>query len=155
MVSGNQWIIQAVCVAKFNDDTSWTGTGDATMRTVDKEYGKYPTAVAESRAEARALKKALGIRLLAAEEVTKDDLKGVSANSRIPDQTIKAINRVIERNGTDLIEAIKEALGRDDVADVADLSQAEGGKLLKYLNEIKTSTRDRRKKELKERINAK
>jgi hypothetical protein len=53
-------------------DPSWYGAADVSALNCMEEYAKHPTATAESRAEGRALRKALGINVHTVDEVGLD-----------------------------------------------------------------------------------
>lgn len=50
---------------------SFGGSADASPTNTDGIYAKYPVAIAETRAKARALKNALGIEVVAADELSE------------------------------------------------------------------------------------
>lgn len=55
----------------------YSGSADANADNTDAPYSKYPTAIAETRAEARALRRILRLRGASAEEVSAVASKGV------------------------------------------------------------------------------
>jgi len=50
----------------------FNGAADAGKHNLDKVYGRFPTAVAESRAEARCYRRILRLKTISAEEVVKE-----------------------------------------------------------------------------------
>lgn len=58
---------------KFGNIVRWGGLADVNANNTDPKFLAYAVATAETRAEARALRKALGIKILAAEEVSSID----------------------------------------------------------------------------------
>ena len=61
--------------SSMNDTASpyktFTAAADSYWGNTDKIYSKYPVAIAESRAEARAFRKALKLKVVAADELSK------------------------------------------------------------------------------------
>lgn len=149
-------VFSCIVTAKFDDGSEWVGTADANKQNTTDAFLAYPTAVAESRAEARALRKALNIRLLAYEEVGfGGDGVSVSPKAKIDKSVVRAINHALEKQEIDAMDAIEEALGAErgqEVFDIESLSVEEGQKLMSYLNKIGKSKRDKKKAELKKLI---
>jgi hypothetical protein len=87
-----------------------TGAADVFWGNCDKIYRNYPVAVAETRAEGRALRRALKLRkVVAAEEVTKDieDYPDANSVSKITNNQINFIDVMAKRlniNVTKLLE---------------------------------------------------
>lgn len=163
--TGTVSILQAIYTATFSDGTEWVGTADCNPGNTNTKFMNYPTAVAESRAEARCLRKALGISILSSEEV--GFVEGValsqieaSPKKAIDSQVIKAIEKLCEtRNITtaELLEAILSKDRNSSVFELGELTVEEGQKAMAWLNDQKpaaskkkTATEERaaRKEEL-------
>jgi hypothetical protein len=88
-----------------------TGAADVFWGNCDKIYRNHPTAVAETRAEGRALRRALKLRkVVAAEEIAKDieDYPDENTVSKITNNQINFIDVMAKRlniNVTKLLEA--------------------------------------------------
>lgn len=103
------------------------------------ELGLFPTAVASARAEARTLRKVLGIRQHAAEEITEKDAGEELApddNAPIKPEQIKLIERMLQQGDTTLKEVLTNITTRD-VHTVEDLTTSEARKALRTLNDLK------------------
>lgn len=68
------WVrYRVVFMDDFGKTTVWGGCADVNSNNTDAKFLPFAFATAETRAEARALRKALGIKILAAEELTTID----------------------------------------------------------------------------------
>jgi hypothetical protein len=56
-------VIQCIYMTAWDDNTIFGATADANRLNLNPDFVGYPTTIAESRAEGRALRKALGITL--------------------------------------------------------------------------------------------
>lgn len=150
--TGNFGVFQCIYQVDFEDGTTWSAAGDCNKNSVDPRFLAYPTAVAESRAEARALKKALGITMLAAEEVDMNSGVEVQPNEKVPSNVIAAIERLIDRTGADTLQVIEAVLPNkaDSISALSDLSITEGQAIMSHLNGLsakktKASSRESKK----------
>lgn len=157
---GKIGIIQCVYKTSFEDGTSWVGSADVNALNTDDFFIKYPTAVAESRAEARCLRKALGIRLLAAEEIDINSgmHSDVQPKQKIADSVVRAIQQLCDTKGIEPIEVINAVIENEERANAIfefyQLNAEEGQRAMAFLNETKakkSSDREQRKKELLEK----
>jgi hypothetical protein len=156
-------LVQAVYHATFDDGTTWVGTGDCSPKNSEEPYVNFPTSIAESRAEARCLKKALGISTLAAEEIGFESLEA-SPSKSVDQSIIKAIESLCASKSIDAIEAIEAVVTDKDraikISELNQLTAAEGQAAMAWLNEqsarkpkpTAASTRADRKKELEGKL---
>jgi len=81
----------------FNNGMKFREVADSCAGNTDPEYVKFPVAIASTRAEARALRKALMLKIHSADEIS---------TSSVPDNITKeSINAMVEKNtGTDIHE---------------------------------------------------
>ena len=104
-----------------------------------ESLGLFPTAVASARAEARCLRKVLGIREHAAEElVDKDPSEELTPDD---DQTIKPeqaklIDKILKSIDLSLGELLQEITTRE-IFSVEELTKSEASKALRLLNDKK------------------
>lgn len=164
IVTPSESMVQAIYRVEFTDGTRWVGTADCNKKNTTGTFLAYPTAVAESRAEARCLRKALGIRMLSSEEIGLRESFGsieASPNSKADSQLIVAIQSLCESRGVDQVQVI-EAVIKDTerastIFELSELTTEEAQNAMAWLNEQKPSTkkvstkekRDARKAELK------
>jgi len=165
--TGTIGIMQAVYSIVFEDGSSWVGCADCNAKNTTGKFLAYPTAVAESRAEARALRKALGISLLSSEEIGFVDGGAVtqieaSSGKAIDSQVIKAIEKLVETRCTTVAELLEAILTKDrngSVFELSELTVEEGQKAMSWLNDLKPKVkklsaaeeREARKKELQDK----
>jgi hypothetical protein len=117
----------------FDDGRSYAGSADASMKNTDAPYNLHLVAVAESKAEARALRRAFGIAECSYEEL------GVNANpdnKPISDTQIRAIRGVAERKSMS-DAAILALIGLGPDASLNSLTKADGKEVMKKLNKAK------------------
>lgn len=134
-------MVQAIYHTQFSDGTSWVGTADCNAKNTKGKFLNYPTAVAESRAEARCLRKALGIRMLSAEEVGLRESFGsleASPTGKADPQIIVAINKLCETRGVDaaavLEEVIEDKERASSIFELSELTTEEAQRALAWLN---------------------
>lgn len=112
---------------------------------IDREYGKYPTAIAITRAEGRIYRKALNIKAVCFEEVANDVPEFFSTNTsngKIENIQISIIKSLCNKKGLDIDAAIMEA-GREakkesgfDVS-IENLKKEDATTVIAYLNNYK------------------
>jgi hypothetical protein len=155
-------LIQCVYTTEYSDGTSWDGAADCSSHNTTEPFLSYPTAVAESRAEARSIRKALGIRMLSAEELSLDAGLGLEASPSkgIDSSVVTAIERLCEERGVDKVDLINKIVSdkarANSIFEFKQLTTAEGGSAMSYLNGLppvkKASKRSERKTELLKEI---
>lgn len=157
-------IMQAIYKTKFTDGTKWVGTADCNSENTQRPFYYYPTAVAESRAEARCLRKALGISMLSMEEVDMASPLEVIPGKKIDPQVVRGIELLCENKGIELINVVNAII--DDkkrsnlIYDISDFTVEEGHKAYSWLNQqqeksekkTKVDKRNDRKEELRKQL---
>jgi len=117
----------------FRDGTTFAGSADATTEAHKEPYSLHLVAVAESKAEARALRRAFNISRVSFEEIGSAPVAGGNTdNDPITAQTIKGITVVGKRKGLEPSEILKMS-GRN-ITDLSELTQIEGRNLMKKLS---------------------
>ncbi len=141
----------------YNIVFDWMNTGykreykacaDAWEGNTDSGYNAYPLCIAETRAEARALRRALKLQVAAAEEISMaDKQRGVKEQSsagewqetdKISDTQIMFLNKKCSDLGIDINLYINS--GNIKYNDIKDISRAVASKMIERLNEYQTST---------------
>jgi len=127
--------VQMTYEVTFIDGTTFAGAADAHYYNLDHDGGfdRYPTAFAANRAEARALRKALGINLVAKEELS---------DTQLPDSTISvaqkaAITKLLKVKKKDVGEITKECCNGRQVFKLDDFTAQEAQAAMRFLNSIK------------------
>lgn len=120
------------------DGRTFSDSADAFFSNCE-QLGLFPTAVASARAEARCLRKALGIREHAAEELVDKDAGEELApddDSPIKPEQTKLIDKMLKALDTNLKELL-EAITTREVFSVEELTTGEARKALRLLNDQK------------------
>ena len=117
----------------------------------DDLFCAHPVATASTRAEGRALRKALKIKCLAAEELAKKDIVSIVRQSVNADQgldgewkesdtisepQINFIDAKCKQLDIDVVKFIN--VGSEDYASISEVSKKTGSKMLATLNEYQT-----------------
>ena len=116
------------------DYRTFGGMADC-VEDINTPYGKHPAASAETKAESRALKKALCINVLSAEEKVSgydETVNSSPSNSKITSQLVAFIEAKISALKLDLASVMKEFGTSKDV--LKDIPLEEGVKLFSYIN---------------------
>jgi len=89
------------------------GCADASSRNLNGAYENYPTAMAETRAEGRALRRLLNVNLVVKEEIDDGDLNLNTYNSpnKINDIQIQSLNKQCNQLNIDLEKFLALAKG--------------------------------------------
>lgn len=151
-------MVQAIYRVTFlvgeNKYVSFVGAADCNAGNTKGVFATYPTAVAESRAEARCLRKALGITTLSAEEVGfRENIGSLEASptGKADKQLVVAIEKLCESRGIDqarvLEEVITDKTRAASIFELSELTVTEAQAAMSWLNEqkpVKPSTKDAR-----------
>lgn len=168
ILTPSQSMVQAIFTSVFRlfDEAreeyisvEFVGTGDCNKNNTQGVFSNYPTSVAESRAEARSLRKALGIRILSSEEVGFREGVGsleASPSAKASGSLIAAIEKLCETRGVDAVAALNAVLEDERASQIYELSELktnEAQAVMTWLNEQKPkaaskSKRSARKAEL-------
>jgi hypothetical protein len=145
---GKAGIIQCIYHVKFNDGTHFAGAADVNQENIDDKFSKYPTAVAESRAEARALRKALGITdMMSAEEVDMPEggttgQKDIAPTEKAEKQQVTAIQVLLQQLNIDTLSILNEVLGTErtkQISSIDEITVAEAIQIIRVLNEKRSN----------------
>lgn len=150
----------SVCVYRIAFDNGvdpkkvFGGAASASSNNTDDEYSVFPEAIAESRAEARALRKALNLKIVSKDELTSKDIKKVVAEINrkevekdgnwTEDDEISTIQKMtIEKTCARMnIDPVKllsqESLGND----VNLLTKKQGANLIELLNKYSSNSKE-------------
>lgn len=117
---------------EFEDGVYYEASADAHQKNTKPEMAIYLTAIAESRAAARALRDAFNISLCSVEEIGSVESRD---NDPIDDMQVQGIKVLAKRKGLNSSE-ILGLIGKNDVS-LEDLTKAEGREIMKKLNSYK------------------
>ena len=130
--------VQCKYAVEFEDGTIFSDVADAHTYNVQGMFSAYPTAMAATRAEARALRKALGINLVAKEELGADkDSVALSRNESTSAQERVIKNLMKTRKIKDASEVIGKICGRENIYALKELTFVEAQQAIQMLNKIK------------------
>ena len=130
---------------------SFAEVADVWHCNTDDLFCAHPVATASTRAEGRALRKALKVRVLAAEELAKKDIVNVVQQSlstsgeydpddRISPQQITFIDNKCRQLDINVVEFIN--IGSENYRSVNDVKRDNGKKMIRVLNEYQNETKD-------------
>lgn len=148
-------LVQAIFTTTFkvgNDLVTFVGSADCGPKNADEPFVHYPTAVAESRAEARCLRRALGIKMLSTEEIGfqgGSNALEVTPASKIASSVVVAIEKLCETHGISQASALEDALENKEraamISELNELTMAEGQAVMSWLNAQKPKSKPRSK----------
>lgn len=123
------------------------GMGGSNEKNTDDNYAIYPEQIAETRAEGRALRKALGLKnIIAIEEITGKDVKEIIASSKtaewspldkINSNQKAAITTLCDRFNIDLIKFINS--GINTYSSIEEISKDTAAKMIQELSRYQNS----------------
>lgn len=119
------------------DNYSFVGTGDAWADNMNDTVALYPAAVAETRAESRALKRLLRINLLCESEIsdkTYEESHILSSSARLDDTFIVLIKRLAKKLGINDEKELVNLVSERDIKELNELNDDEGRALIGVLN---------------------
>jgi hypothetical protein len=116
------------------------GAADVSTANTQREYAIHSVATAETRAEGRALRKALGLtKVLAAEELLNADADEPNGTERISTGMVTSLKVMCQKVNVDL-EALAQKLY--NVQEVGDLTSSQGRKVANKLYEFNSGKED-------------
>jgi hypothetical protein len=130
--------VQVKYMVQFNDGTRFSDVADAHTYNVQGMFSAYPTAMAATRAEARALRKALGINLVAKEELGADAEGIAQQKNEITSAQERVIKNLMKtRKIKDESEVIGKVCSRENIFSVKDLTFQEAQSAIQMMNKVK------------------
>lgn len=139
------------------DDTlvyRFGGAASAHRNNTDDEYSVFPEAIAEARAEARTLRKALNLRVVSKDEITSKNIKDVISNleskeserngqwdedAEISTSQKMVIDKTASRLGIDISKLlVQESLNPD----INEISKKDAAKVIDLLNKYQSSSKE-------------
>jgi hypothetical protein len=134
-------MIAAVVTVTFNNNGSFhriSGAADAGDHSLDEKYKKYPAAMAETRAEGRALRKALRLKGVVASEEIAEPPRSVN-DKPISDSQKTIIGVIAERAKVDVEKMTKRQFG-NRIGSINELSSEQASRLITELNEYQRNS---------------
>ena len=125
----------------------WKDVADVWHGNTDDLFCAHPVATASTRAEGRALRKALKVRCLAAEELAKKDIVEivqqsvtVTDDSRISLQQIQFIDTKCSQLDIDILKFIN--IGENTYNSINDVTKDCAKMMVKHLNNYQNSNKE-------------
>lgn len=99
---------------------------------INKNFKIFPTAIAETRAEARVYRKALKLDVVSAEELNDidDDIETIKGDGKISNLKVVAIKKQCEMKKVDE----KEVIGKTDKNSIEEFEESDFQAVMKYIN---------------------
>lgn len=129
--------VQMMYSVTFKDGETYSDVADAHHYNIgNDDMAVYTTAICATRAEARALRKALGIDLVSKEELSMQKAMGSELTGAIKPEQKALINTLKKRAKiTNNQDILREVISRDDVISLDDITADEAQEVIKFLNE--------------------
>ena len=146
---GRATVVYKVVFNWFNSGMfkTFSEVADVWHGTTDDLFCAHPVATASTRAEGRALRKALKLRVLAAEELAKKNIVEIvqqtvsrDSNTNISPQQMQFIFNKCNQLDVEVGSFIN--MGEKTYEDISDVSKDCAKKMIKRLNEYQNGTRD-------------
>jgi hypothetical protein len=149
--TGRATVVYQVVFDTLGGQKVFSSVAGSYLGNTDDEYAVFPEAIAEVRAEARALRRALRLRAVSAEELTSKDTKQIvkaqterisdgewELNDNISSTQITFLTKTCEKLGIDLNKFI--CSGKETYADIKSIPKGVAVDMIKRLNEYQSST---------------
>jgi hypothetical protein len=122
---------------QFVDGQLYQGSADATAANCNPGFGNFLTAMAESRAKARALRTAFGITLCSVEEKADGVVVEEVANAPIEDHQVKAATFIAKQKGLTKVDFLGLLSTNFGQKDIKLLTKQQANELISKLNAVK------------------
>jgi len=121
----------------FESGKRFSGAADSYWGNTDKPYGLFPIAIAETRAEARALRRALKLKnIVSSDELVKNtDEKAQDVDTPIEpinDTQINCVNVLCGRNNINVQKVVQKHF--DNINNIRNLNREQGASLIQTLS---------------------
>ena len=132
----SSYLVKIAWNGDVNDVRTFGGLADVYSGNADDAYARFAAAFCETRAEGRALRKALGLKnAVTAEEITKVSVKDSGISGYIVSPQLKGITKLCSQLDIDMTKFINSGSKQyEDVTDIKyNTAQAMVEQLNKYL----------------------
>lgn len=138
--------IAAVTVqVEFFDGTVFSGSADAKFKAHEPPFNRHLTALADSKAEARAYRRAFNITMASHEECGDMTAGGDVDKTPIADSQIQGIKNMAELRNLTMAQAINLVFNGEDRS-IEKLTSKQGRDIIKALNKYKPKKNVTRKR---------
>jgi hypothetical protein len=133
-VKADDWCAVVKITYLFGSGHKISASADCRDKTANPGYKGYNTALAETRASARALRLALGIEMTSQEEITNiEDLVDRAAKEPAMEQQLMLIKKKFMKGEGKTLDDISKILGRS-VVTLSELTRGEATEVLEYFH---------------------
>ncbi len=129
---GNSYNAVVVHTIKFVSGKTFAGSADSNHRNTDKPYDRYPVAVAETRAEGRALRRALGLKKPVADELSQVANEEEDDGTKIKDNQARTIRTLCKRCNIGVNNFINS--GKNTYDNLSDVTHVKAAAMIQQLN---------------------
>lgn len=114
-------------------EMTFTETSDVYFGNADPMVARHPSATASTRAEGRALRKALGLdRIITAEEATKVPLEDSGVDGTISETQVKFIDNLCRKNNVNVMKFV--TMGKVKYSQITDVPFGVALKMVEHLS---------------------
>ena len=141
-------VCSVVVQTHFGTVRKSSGSGDAWHKNTDMPYSKFPVAMAETRAEGRALRRILQLRKVVAAEELSDGLDdSIDYEKNITDNQVNFIEVMCRPEGRGLDINVAKLISETDattakIVSIRELKHSEATKVIKLLSSYQSNADD-------------
>lgn len=122
---------------QINEKRIITDAADVWFGNIDPLFSKFPTAVAATRAEGRALRKALRLKTVAAEELMDISSFDINTKGKITDTQINFVNILCHRNEINVMKFVNS--GSKKYNNIEEVGFETAAKMVSHLTDLQSS----------------
>lgn len=119
---------------EYRDELTFSAVADVSRMNTEADYARFPTAMAETRAEARCLRKALRIKKAAAEEMTMMPVDESAVNGKISPSQVNFIDILARRTNINIASFLR--IGKQKFDNIFDVPYSVAQKMVEHLSKL-------------------
>ncbi len=128
-----------ITILPYNSNTTriYCGVADCFPENTEATYARFPTAMASTRAKGRALRDALRLKKVAAEELTTLDVSTFTGEGNVTKDQLNFINVICQRNDINPTKFIN--MGAKTYKQLKDISRETASKMVAELSRLQSN----------------